>query len=84
VAAVKPRMFGLSTCGWCAKARAWLDQNYAEYDVTYIDKLEGVERDQAMSYLQGKGLRLSFPILFFGDEAVVGYKPDEYERLKAT
>jgi glutaredoxin-like protein NrdH len=82
MATVKPRMFGLSTCGWCAKARAWLDQNYSEYDLTYVDKLEGAKRDEVVNYLQSKGLRLSFPIIFFGDESVVGYQPDEYERLK--
>jgi glutaredoxin len=81
MAVMKIHLYGLSTCGWCAKARAWLDENAGEYDLTYVDKLQGAELEKAKQELTSKGLRLSFPIVFFDDEAVVGYRPDEYERI---
>jgi len=77
----RPLMYGLSTCGWCAKARAWLDENVAGYDLVYVDLLDAAERGKVMDELQAKGLRAAFPIIFFGDECVVGYRPDDYERL---
>jgi glutaredoxin-like protein NrdH len=78
----KPSMYGLSTCGWCAKARAWLDANVQSYDLVYVDLLSDEERQPIMSDLQKRvGSQIGFPVIFFGDEFVMGYNPEEYERL---
>lgn len=78
---MRPFMYGLSTCGWCAKARAWLEANADAYDLVYVDLLDDDERNQLMSRLQGHVSRVAFPMIFFGEECVVGYRPEEYERL---
>jgi glutaredoxin len=77
----RPCMYGLSTCGWCAKARAWLDNGVAEYDLIYVDLLDPEEQAKVKSELRTAADPLGFPVVFFGDQCVVGYKPDEYERL---
>lgn len=74
-------MYGLSTCGWCAKARAWLDDGVDGYDLIYVDLLDDDDRRRVMDELRARVERLGFPVVFFGDECVVGYKPGEYERL---
>jgi glutaredoxin len=74
-------MYGLSTCGWCAKAREWLDKNAGQYDLIYVDLLDRVERDRVMTELRQQVPTVAFPMVFFGEECVVGYKPDEYARL---
>ncbi len=77
----RPFMYGLSTCGWCAKAKAWLDQNVDSYDLVYVDQLQGQEQTDVMGKLQNKVGRVAFPMIFFGDQVVVGYQPQEYDRL---
>lgn len=77
----KPFMYGLSTCGWCAKARAWLDANAESYDLVYVDLLGPEERRGVMAELQEYSQNVAFPMIFFGDTFVIGYKPEEYERL---
>ncbi len=77
----RPFMYGLSTCGWCAKAKAWLDENVDGYDLVYVDLLQGKEQSDTMSTLQKRVGRVAFPVIFFGDEVVVGYQPNEYDRL---
>jgi glutaredoxin len=77
-----PVMYGLSTCGWCAKARAWLESNAAgSFDLTYVDLLNPADRDRLAAEIQDAVDKVAFPTIFFGDDVVVGYNPDEYQRL---
>ena len=77
----RPFMYGLSTCGWCAKARQWLDENAGPYDLVYVDKLDAAEQARVMAELRKHAANVGFPMVFFGEECVVGYRPDEYERF---
>ena len=77
----RPYMYGLSTCGWCAKARAWLEQNAKEFDLVYVDLLDGGEQSRLVAELGKYASTVAFPMVFFGSEVVVGYRPEEYERL---
>lgn len=77
----RPFLYGLSTCGWCAKARSWLDSNASGYDLVYVDLLDRAEQDRVVTELRRYTDRVAFPMVLFGDEAVVGYRPEEYERL---
>jgi glutaredoxin len=77
----KPFLYGLSTCVWCAKARAWLEQNAASFDLVYVDLLDAKEKNKIVDELSNETDNVGFPIVFFGDEIVVGYQPEEYKRL---
>jgi glutaredoxin-like protein NrdH len=77
----KPSMYGLSTCGWCAKARAWLESNAESYELVYVDLLDEPERARVLDELRSRVPKLAFPIVLFGEECVVGYDTGEYERL---
>ena len=77
----RPLMYGLSTCGWCAKARQWLDQNAQSYDLVYVDLLEATEKDRVVEELRQCTGHVAFPIVFFGKDCVVGYRPDDYNLL---
>ncbi len=78
---IRPYMYGLSTCGWCAKARNWLDNNLGadQYDLVYVDLLDQPEKDKVIQELREKIDNVAFPIVFFDEISIVGYKPDQYE-----
>jgi glutaredoxin-like protein NrdH len=77
----RPAMYGLSTCGWCAKAREWLERNVGDFDLVYVDLLDRAERDRVVTELRQHVHGVAFPLVFFGNDWVMGFKPDEYERL---
>ncbi len=76
--AAKLKLYALSTCIWCRKTEKHLqDLGYA-YDVVYVDKLSGAEREAAMQEVVKYNPNRSFPTLVINDQkAVVGFKPDE-------
>ena len=74
-------MYGLSTCGWCAKARRWLDDHSVAHDCVYVDQLGEEEKTKVLGELHERVGHVAFPIVFFGDDTVVGYHPEEYDRL---
>jgi glutaredoxin len=41
-------LFALSTCGWCKKTRALIENLNADYNYVYVDLLEGKEREEVI------------------------------------
>ena len=73
-------LYTLSTCPWCRKAKAFLDDRGAEY--SYIDYDLADEGTQAR--IQEEMLArhaCAFPFATIGDDFIVGYNPDAYARL---
>ncbi len=79
----RPLMYGLSTCGWCRKARIWLEERFGEdgFDLIYVDLLDSKEKASVMEKLRQLAPRVAFPIVLADDECIVGYKADEYRRV---
>ena len=79
----KVEFFGFTTCSWCKKTKAWLDENGIEVEVVYMNELEGDERKQAKERILEFASRISFPCVIIDDgaEVVQGYKPDKYEEF---
>ncbi len=67
----KVEFFGLTTCVWCKKTRAWLDENNIEYDCVYVDELSGDEREAAKERVLKFADKLAFPIVIIDDGASV-------------
>ncbi len=53
--------FGLSTCAWCKKTRAFLEAEGVAFDFFYVDLLSGDERDRVMAELARHNPRMNFP-----------------------
>jgi glutaredoxin len=67
-------LFALSTCGWCKRAKAFLDENHVPYDHLDVDLLQGTEREEALARVRRWNPRLSFPTIVVDDQtAVVGF-----------
>ncbi|MBN1933119.1 MAG: glutaredoxin family protein [Anaerolineae bacterium] len=75
-------LYALSTCGWCKKARAFLDDNNVEYDYIYVDELKGARRDEVMEAVRRWNPKGSFPtVVVDGARAVAGFKEDELREV---
>jgi len=70
--------FGLSTCGWCKKMKRLLDSNELQYELVYVDKLQGEEKRQATEQVKRWNPRVSFPTVVIDDaRAIIGYRETE-------
>lgn len=79
---MKVMLYALSTCGWCKKARAFLDENGVDYDCVYVDLLKGEEKEEAMVQVRKWNPRASFPTVVINDkECVAGFKPERLQEV---
>jgi glutaredoxin-like protein NrdH len=71
-------LFALSTCGWCKKTRALIEDLNADYNYVYVDILKGEERDEVVGMVKKWNPQVSFPTLVINDEkTIIGFKEDE-------
>jgi len=72
----------LSTCMWCKKCKAWLNERDIQYRYVDIDKINFEEKSKLLDHLREKyNSRISYPFMICDDEAIVGYNPNKYEEL---
>lgn len=71
-------LFALSTCGWCKKTRALIENLNADYEYVYVDLLNGKEREDVVEMVKKWNPQVSFPTLVINDsKTIVGFKEDE-------
>jgi glutaredoxin len=76
------KLYALSTCGWCKKTKELLDTNGVEYDVVYVDLLEGDEKEAILDEVRKYNPRTSFPTVVVDDRrSVTGFKEDQLREL---
>ncbi len=72
------KVFALSTCPWCKKAKKLLDDLGVEYYFTDVDLLTGQDREQAIAAVRKWNPAGSFPtIVFNNSRCIVGFREDE-------
>ncbi len=77
----KIMLYALSTCGWCRKTKELLDNLGLEYYYTYMDLIEGKEKENALKDLRKWNPRYSYPTIIINDKTcVVGFKEDEIKK----
>ena len=74
-------LYALSTCGWCRRTKAFLQDHKVNYQLFEVDLLQGEEKEEARRQVARFNPRMSFPTLVIndGEKVVIGY--DE-ERLR--
>jgi glutaredoxin-like protein NrdH len=73
------RVYALSTCIHCKKAKEFLDQCGVAYEPTHVDWLTGQERSDTLAEMKKFNPAQSFPTIIIGDKVIVGFKQDEIE-----
>ena len=71
--------YGLSTCMWCKKTKAYLDGKGVKYNCIFVNELTGEEREKIMDLVAKLNPDLSFPTVKIGDKVIVGYNVDKIE-----
>lgn len=71
--------YGLTTCIHCKKAKEYLDEKNADYELVYVDKLEGDERQKCISEVKKHNPSLSFPTILVNGRVIVGFKKSDLE-----
>jgi glutaredoxin-like protein NrdH len=66
------KVYALSTCGHCRRARRLLDELGAKYTAVEVDRLGGAERSLALSEMRQFNPALSFPTILIGEKVIVG------------
>jgi glutaredoxin len=74
----KVMLYALSTCGWCAKTKALLNELGVEYDYTDVDLLKGEEQSAVIKEIQKYNPACNFPTLVIDSKkCIVGFKEDD-------
>jgi arsenate reductase-like glutaredoxin family protein len=76
-------VFTLSTCQWCKKCKAWLNERDVAYRYIDVDTIQSTLKSQLIDYILKKfgDVRISYPFMICDDDVVIGYNPGKYEEL---
>ena len=76
------KLYALSTCGWCRKAKNLLDDNDVEYDLVYVDQLSKEEKEEVLVEVRKWNPKCSFPTVVVDDkDSVAGFKEARLREL---
>lgn len=71
-------LFALSTCIWCKKTKAFLDDNKIAYSYVFMDELDGSSREEMKAKLKKWNPSCSYPTLVVNDsKCIIGFNPDD-------
>lgn len=78
----KLMLFTLSTCVWCGKTKALLNELGVNYQYVDVDLLEKTDQDEAYNKM-GEYQSNSFPTIIFndGEKVIVGYEEENIKDL---
>ena len=74
------RVFALSTCIHCKKAKEFLDECGVAYNPVHVDWLTGDERSEILAEMKKYNPAQSFPTIVIGDTVIIGFKKEEIEK----
>ena len=77
------KVYALSTCIHCKKAKEYLEKCGVEYDCVHVDTLTGQERKDMIEEVKKLNPSVSFPTLVINGKVVVGFNEEKInEALK--
>jgi glutaredoxin len=76
--------YGLSTCMWCKKTKAYLDGKNIQYTHYFVNELQGDEKEKIRSEVRELNPNMSFPTVKIGEKVIIGHHPEELEEALAA
>jgi glutaredoxin len=78
----KLMLYAISTCPWCRKTKALLDELGVEYSYIDVDLVPEEEEDKINQEVERWNDRLSFPTLVIDDEEVIiGFQEEKIRQI---
>ncbi|MEM1578931.1 MAG: glutaredoxin family protein [Archaeoglobaceae archaeon] len=77
----KITMFGLTTCPHCKRTLEYLKMSKADFEVVWVDKLEGEERKKTIEKIYSISKSYSVPLVVKGDKWVLGFNREKLDEL---
>ena len=74
------KIFALSTCIHCRKAKEFLEGKEIQFECIYVDKLDGDEKKATVEEVKTHNPKLSFPTILVDEEVIVGFNKDKLEK----
>jgi glutaredoxin len=76
--------YGLSTCMWCRKTKAFLDGKNIDYSPVFVNEIDGDEKERIRSRVRELNPKMTFPTVKIGDTIIIGHHPEELEEALAA
>jgi glutaredoxin len=74
-------LYALSTCGWCKKTKALLNELGVEYSYTDVDLLAGDEQEDVVAQMGKHNPATNFPTMVINSsKAIIGFKEDDIRK----
>jgi len=73
------KVFALSTCIHCKKAKEYLDQCGVKYDCVHVDTLTGDVRKETIEEVKKFNPSVSFPTIIIDGTVVVGFNQEKID-----
>jgi len=79
------KLFALSTCGFCKKAMAFLEENGLAYDYVFVDLIDSEVKNRIKAEFEEHfEKKMLFPTLIIdGEEFLVGFIKFYWQKLAA-
>lgn len=75
-------IYALSTCGWCKKTKALLQELNVGYDFIDVDLLNARDREDAMNVVRKWNPACSFPSMIIDDkQCIVGFNESKIREV---
>ncbi|MDP2158124.1 MAG: glutaredoxin family protein [Nitrospirota bacterium] len=71
------KMYTLSTCVHCKKAKTFLDNCKVKYEFKDVDLLTGKEREDVVEDIKKINAACSFPTIIINNRVIVGFNEQE-------
>jgi glutaredoxin len=73
----KITMYGLTTCPHCKKTLEFLKESGVDFEVVWVDRLEGEERKKVIETVHSITGSYSVPLVVKGDKWVLGFNREK-------
>ena len=78
-------VYALSTCGWCRKVKAFLEDNHIDYTCHDVDLLEDHEKQRIKEELERYNPRRSYPTIVIDEqEVIIGFDEEKLKTLLSS
>jgi glutaredoxin len=78
----KVLLYAISTCGWCKRAKRFLNDNSVEYEYVDVDLCNWEDKNAIREDIQSRGGMLAYPTVIIDNKTLLtGPSPDKLREV---